>query len=304
MGYYAAPVPNLFSCGIVREHYGARRFNVVDGGSRGELFEPLNAVREYWTSYAFDADVDAPNYEGHMKRMPYGLWSETRTVQLHLAVDPSTSSVYPPDLERFDTLYGRHLGTDVRTTARMVDVPCISVDDAVARGLMDKPNFLKLDVHSSEYEAVLGSRNSLDECVCVLVETWTHPFHKGQKTHGHVEGLLNDLGFYLWDMMPMYVGKPGDRRLLPCTDSLFFPDRVKPDLELLHVAMLDLFRYTHHAAHMCDVYGLPAKVKQALLSFPEQRSHQSKDLRFYKRWLKNIAKAIVFPGREVIFEAR
>lgn len=305
MGYFAAPFPNLFSAGIVRNAYGDRRFNVVDGGSRGALFEPLDAVKDYWTSYAFDADVDAPNYSGHMKRMPYGLWSETKTVQLHLAVEPSTSSVYPPDLELFDTLYGKHLGTDVRTTAKMVDVPCISVDDAVARSLMPKPQFLKLDVHSSEYEAVHGARNSLDQCVCVLVETWTHPFHKGQKCHGHVEGLLNDLGFYMYDMAPMYIQRmKGDRRLLPCTESLFFPDRAPAGLELLHVALLDLFRYTHYAIQMCDVYGLPKEVKEALVSFPSQRAQSWMHPAFYKRWLKNVAKALVYPTREVTFNAR
>lgn len=305
MAYYAAPSLNLFSAGIIREFYGDRRFNVIDGGSRGELFEPLNAVRDHWTAYAFDADASAPDYSGHVRRLPYGLWSESKTVKLHLAVDPSTSSVYPPNLELFDTFYGPRLGTKVRTTAKMVDVPCISVDDAVARGLMGKPNFFKLDVHSAEYEAILGARMSLDECLCVLVETWTHQFHVGQKCHGHVEGLLNDLGFFIYDMTPVYVRKTDlDRRMLTSTDSVFFPDRAKPGLELLHVALLDLFRYTSHAIHMCDVYGLPAKVKQTLESFPQQRSLRWVHAAFYKRWIKNVAKAVLYPHKEAVFGPR
>jgi FkbM family methyltransferase len=313
MPYYAAPHPNLFSAGIVREAYGDRRFNVIDGGSRNELFEPLDAVRDHWNIYAFDADEGAPNYSGEINRLPYGLWSETKTVQLHLAVEPSTSSVYPPNLELFDKLYGPDLGTKVRTTARMVDVPCISVDDAVSRGLMEKPHFFKLDVHSSEYEAVLGARNSLDECVCVLVETWTHPFHKGQKCHGHVEALLNDLGFFIYDIAPVYgynqssvYGRTmkGDRKLLTLTEAVFFPERVKPELAVLHVALLDLFRYTNLAVHMCDVYGLPANIKSTLLSFPDQRNFSWKHPEFYKRWIRNIVKAVRFPDRDVTYSGR
>lgn len=313
MAYYAAPYPNLFSAGVVREAYGNRRFNAIDGGSRAELFEPLDAVQDQWNIYAFDADEAAPNYKGNVTRLPYGLWSEPKTVKLHLAVEPSTSSVYPPNLELFDLLYGPDLGTKVRRTERLVDVPCISVDDAVSRGLMGKPHFFKLDIHSAEYEAVLGATKSLDDCVCVLVETWTRPFHKGQKCHGHLEALLNDHGFFVYDIAPVYGynqssvhGRTlkGDRKLLTLTEAVFFPDRVNPELALLHVALLDLFRYTGLAIHMCDVYGLPNEVKQKLLSFPRRRTFSWTHPEFYKRWLRNVIRAFLFPDRDVVYSGR
>lgn len=313
MPYYAASYPNLFSEGIIREAYGRRLFSAIDGGSRKELFEPLNAVQDYWKIYAFDADEGAADYNGNVERLPYGLWSESKNLDLHLADDPTTSSIYPPDLELFDLLYGPSLGSDVRRTQRVVKVPCISVDDAISRGLMEKPNFFKLDVHSAEYEAILGAKNNLDNCVCVFVETWTRPFHKGQKCHGHVEALLNDLGFYIYDIAPVYGYNKssvyghsitGDRKLLTLTESVFFPDRVKPELEILHVAMLDLFRYTGLAIHMCDVYNLSSDVKKMLLSFPRQRSFDWRHSGFYKRWFRNIIRSLMFPDRDVVYSGR
>lgn len=323
MGYYSAPMPTLFQSDVFKAHYGDRRFDVIDGGCRNDFFEPLDAVSGWWNSYAFDADEDAVPYAAaNMKRIPYGLWSETKTVQLHLGKEPSTSSMYPPDNDLFELRYGYHMGRCVRETVRLVDVPCISVDDAVARGIVPRPNFFKLDVHSAEYEAVFGARNSLDQCIGVLVETWTHPFHKGQKCHGHVEALLNDQGFYIYDTSPVdgYIQSSvfgeklkGDRKMLTLTDSIFFRKEVEqPDLALLHVALLDLFRYTNLAAHLCREYAgkgqIPADIAERaraeLLSYPTRRDFHWTKLAFYKRWLRNVGRAVIFPDRDVVYTGR
>jgi len=127
-----------------------------------------------------------------------GLWSNDGTQMLHIANEPSTSSIYPPDLNflsQFDPKYG----VPPRTTLEHRLVKVRSIDSCVANGEFDLPNFIKLDVHSSELPVLEGAKNSLDNCVGILVETWNVGVHKNQALHWEVEKYVIEQGYEIYD---------------------------------------------------------------------------------------------------------
>lgn len=181
-----------------RRMVGGASLKVVDAGSRGGLFEPLASVSADVRATGFDPDPDTVG-DGSI---PRALWSETGPLEVHLAVDPSTSSVYPPDLELLAE-FPHYIGLGARSTDRVIEVPATSIDDAIAEGLLGTPHLIKLDVHSAEYEVLEGADSALGEVLGVLVESWHVPIHAGQHLHGDLESLLNRHGLYMFDTWPM-----------------------------------------------------------------------------------------------------
>ena len=111
--YYAAKKPRYFECEQFVEAIGDKEIVIVDGGSRGELFDPFNQIEMNMHVIAFEPDTD------HIKRakrgkirttfIDRGLWSHEDVVKLHLNVNPNTSSVYQPNaklLSQFSDVVG------------------------------------------------------------------------------------------------------------------------------------------------------------------------------------------------------
>ena len=108
------------------------------------------------------------------------LWSEPGSVTLHVTREPSCSSIHKPD-ERvlagfIDVPRLPALNVDQR-----VSVPSTTLDAALADAGAGDADFIKLDIHGAEYEALLGSRLALSQsAVGVLVECWPVAIHAGQ----------------------------------------------------------------------------------------------------------------------------
>lgn len=123
------------------------------------------------------------------------LWYETGTVPLHLTHERPCSSVYPPDM-RILSAFVDILGVRGRDVERRVDVPATTIDDALPRLGLVQPDFIKLDVHSAEYEALAGAQRALLESVVgVLVEAWPVAIHAGQHSYADLDTLLQGAGF-------------------------------------------------------------------------------------------------------------
>lgn len=240
--------------------FKANEFRIIDGGAAGELFEPFDAVSEFCEVVTFEPrGANAVEYRARVN-INAGLWSEPSCLVLHVASDPSTSSIYPPNLSYLERFPAR-FGTESRRTAQRLDVPLTSIDAEVAKGTLSKPNFIKLDVHSAEYEAIVGCLGSLDECLGLLVETWHVPVHLGQHLNGEVEVMLQDNGFQLYDtkqasawphILDGESPMPGERRQLVGSESLFLREIPPPHLWAQYLALLELFGYATLAVRVCD----------------------------------------------------
>lgn len=238
----------------------ADKLIVVDGGAAGGLSEPFNVIEECITSVRFE-----PRGETEIAQSPGclhidgGLWDADTVKALHIAKKPSTSSICPPNtefLKQFDDTYG----APARETLRKVDVPLRSIDSCVLKEEMPKPNFIKLDVHSAELPALLGAKDSLENCVGLLVETWNSEVHKGQGLHYQVEQFALENGFELYDSVcaaRWQIKHKGqlssvDKARYIGSEALFIKSSVGDNLLIKKAFILSLFGFYNDARNLLE----------------------------------------------------
>ena len=116
-------------------------------------------------------------------------------------------------------------------------------------------NFIKLDIHSAEFEAIQGSINSLDENLGFLVETWHSDVHKGQHLHGEIESFLVSKGYEVFDLRPAAEWKYKYKEKVAMFDKpryigsemLFFRKNIPDHLMLKFIGLCDLFNFSNLA---------------------------------------------------------
>jgi len=227
---------------------------VIDGGAAGDIEEPFSQITGFTKFIRFEprgaetVDLRDDIY------VDGGLWEADATKALHLAKRRTTSSIYPPNdkfLSQFDDRYG----LPPRTTEIKLDVKLRSVDSAVLNNEIPLPNFIKLDIHSAEFEAIKGSLNSLGENLGFLVETWHSEVHDGQHLHGELESFLVSNGYEVFDRRsaaewryqfqgevsnfdkPRYIG----------SEMLFLRKDVPDHLLIKFIGLCDLFNFSNLA---------------------------------------------------------
>ena len=241
----------------------ADKLIVVDGGAAGGLSEPFNVIEECITSVRFE-----PRGQTEIAQSPGclhidgGLWDADTVKALHIAKKPATSSICPPNtefLKQFDDTYG----APARETIKKVNVPLRSIDSCVEKGEMPNPNFIKLDVHSAELPALLGAKNSLGNCVGLLVETWNSEVHMGQGLNYQVEQFALENGFELYDCVCAARWQVKHKGQLSDVDKgryigsevLFIKSNVSDDLIIKKAFVLGLFGFYNDARNILEQNG-------------------------------------------------
>lgn len=255
MGHWNKRAKPFINTNIFAELMQDKQIVVIDGGAANDVFEPFDKVSfKNTTMVLFEPNKDAVCYEGPFKtiQVPLALWKDSNGIELHVAKEPTTSSVYAPNTDLLQKFPNR-IGIQARQTTKKICVDSISIDEAVQKSICDPPDFIKLDIHSAEFEALKGAEKSLANCSGVLVETWHSKIHRGQHLHAEVECLLNNHGFYLYDFRPASKWSYRtardnlfDRRRMIGSETLYFRESYMYEPEKLFVAisLLDLFEYT------------------------------------------------------------
>ena len=299
MSYWEAKLPLL-----INKNIGTTLLSspvvIIDGGSRNALFPPANKIVKNAVVYAFDPSPQPNEYlvPIPVTHIPFALWDKTGTVELHVAKKLGTSSIYPPNYEKLKKFNSR-IGWEARKTIEKIVVPSKSIDDAVNEGICQPPDLIKLDIHSAEYEALIGSDAFLEHASMVLVETWHHPIHEGQHLHGELETFLNTKGFYLWDIKkasvwkPLYEGKElAGRAMTIGTESVFVKESGGDLTKKL--MLLDMFRFYPQALDIVDILkkqeALSVEQYNEIKNFIIRKSH--KEARNLKHVCKNFLKRI------------
>lgn len=234
------------------------KFVIVDGGAAGKISQPFDIALKVAQSIRFE-----PRGPEHISSAENeiiingGLWSEDCIKNLHIGVDPSTSSICRPNLDflqQFDDAYG----VPPRTTEKIIEVPLRSIDSCVKNAEMPLPNFIKLDVHSAELPALYGAINSLSNCVGLLVETWNSEVHKQQGLHYEVEKFAIENGFEVYDSICAarwhFKHKEkvcyAERGKYIGTEILFIRSHVSDDLLYHKAFVLSLFGFYNAALNL------------------------------------------------------
>lgn len=260
----------IINAPFIEEVLSANKIVVVDGGAKGELFTPFNQVnKSVFTVLRFE-----PNSEAEITKndneiiFNKALWNSTGKIKINIAKDPSTSSVFDIDVRILKQIDPN--GIDARMPQKTIEVDCCSIDELCKTHQVPYPDFIKLDIHGSEYEALEGAKESLANATFgALVETWTLPIHKGQKTHGQVESLLNESSIYLFEHFPLIEwtrqakGTRFYKTQIGGYDALFFKDIIGSDSSSAYtmpqvikcISMADLFGHHAFALQIADYFN-------------------------------------------------
>jgi len=249
------------------------RIRVIDGGARGAVFKPFDkAEKSLLTIIRFEPDEEAElSLNENEISVPRALWKNDEHISLNIAVDPSTSSVLPfnKELQQYIDPF-----LELRKTARQVKVKAIAIDTFVKEQDIPSIDFIKLDIHGAEYEALQGSKDSLPSTLGLQVESWILPVHKGQKLRAHVESLLYDALFYVFEEFhyPMWGRNTKKyKKLQPALlDTLFLKDplidhNINTEIQALKlIAISDLYGHYGYVEQLTH-YFLHKKILSKLI---------------------------------------
>lgn len=230
---------------------------LMDIGARGELEEPWSLMTPGALEViGFEPDAEEcrrlnqevpPNSQ--RRYIPAAVWSESTQLPVHINAAPSTSSVYPANLDLIRRYEKKHWS--VREAVSIANVEAITVDAVCAsQGL--SPDFMKIDTQGAEYMILSGAEHVLrHEVVAVVVESWTTEVYRGQRLSGDVMSLMAANSFSLYDVNVAAAWHRSEtvkgKRQVIGLDLLF----VKDDLELLKASASKIIK----AAAILDVYG-------------------------------------------------
>ena len=152
------------------------------------------------------------------------------------------------------------LAAPVRSAVSKLQINLRSIDSCAENNEIPLPNFIKLDVHSSELPALIGAKNSMRNCVGLLVETWNSEVHISQSLHHQIEKFALDNDFEVYDNICaarwqiQHSGKISkiDRARYIGSEILFFNRDVDPVQKLNKAFALAMFGHYNEAMNTID----------------------------------------------------
>ena len=188
---------------IVVHHVGGR------GGSRS--FPILKKFEKDVINVIYDSDRDCidqireknEKLDSELHVLSYCLSDKCGPATLNINYDPYTSSLLESNesINSFYMFYFNHdyiMGETARTMERR-QVDAVTLDHLFDSEVvvLEKPDFLSIDIEGAEYNALQGTEETLkSNILSVFSEVTFHPFKKNQKQFGDICDFLSDRGFY------------------------------------------------------------------------------------------------------------
>ena len=246
---------------ILTRYFEKAPINLIDAGARSGLIDPwTNVKRGNLSVIGFEPDKEEYDSllkldQKNVKYFPWALWSRKEKLNLYVAHEPSTSSMFPANLEILENFSA--WAYSCRTTKSVIQVDCISIDEIVDKEKLDV-DFIKIDTHGAEYEILLGANSTLDKVVGLQVEVWTKEIHKGQKLLGDVVKYLEDKNFRVFEIQPFgkWYRDTKKKIVQECESELVICD-VLLFKEPLFDNTQDDFIKTIKLACIAELYGYP-----------------------------------------------
>ena len=194
---------NLFADTALAAAFSGCGFCLWDVGARGGVdpaFAPF--------AFAIDAAGFEPDPSAFAALSPSGQWRSEKFFEtalgtsdagavLHITKDPAGTSFLTHD----KTIGARYGLEDLFTVDRAVDVPTVTMDQAIARLGIPVPNLLKLDVDGAELDILKGGAETLKGVIAVKLEAAFIRHRVDQLLAGELIAFLEEHGLYPVDIV-------------------------------------------------------------------------------------------------------
>jgi FkbM family methyltransferase len=267
----------------------------VDVGAREDLSGMWKKMENNLNVIGFESDpveTQLLNKKYPLRKYyPFGLWSSKKKKDLYITLDPSSSSLYKPNLIR-NALF-KDSYHNFRKISKKISVDCDTIDSVNLK----KIDFLKIDTQGSEFEILAGATKLLiNNIPLVTCETWTSEIYEKTPLMHKIIELMYDNGYEILDMELCHSSKHKNdiesfsKAISGGYEILFYKNNIdyKADQNSIikHILLLDLFGYRDLAMHVCDKYiqgDKFIKLKDYLL---ESSSIKYNKLEFIKKTLR------------------
>lgn len=140
--------------------------------------------------------------------LPHCLSDTCKLTPFNIKYDLYTSSMYRmnPDYESYYTFLEDHdyIISEVTKVVETRNVESVSIDS-----LSQSPDFLSVDTQGSEYDILLGTKETLKSSVVgLLVESVFHPLYERKIIFGDLVKLLSEQGFHFARFLSMHEASP------------------------------------------------------------------------------------------------
>jgi FkbM family methyltransferase len=170
---------------------------LYDIGARFGASPPYDRLRVIpsFRTVGFEADsVEAEKLRtskifDYMCSVALGARHEKRV--LHIAKDPGSSSLFPPDQSEI----ARHTTWRLFETVRQIEVSVEPLDQVIEKNKLPMPDYIKIDCEGAEGEIFTGAQKALNHSCGLTFEARFRQFYKGGSTFSELIDQMFDANF-------------------------------------------------------------------------------------------------------------
>jgi FkbM family methyltransferase len=250
------------------------KYFLMDIGARGGISYPFDKMSNL-SIILVEPDLEeaerlkALSTSKDVSILPYALWSAKSINKLNLTKSPGASSILTPNKVFLD-----QFPESIRfSITKEVLVECDTIDNLANSSLINRLDFIKIDVQGAELEILKGGSNFLREnIVGVELEVEFSKLYNDQPLFSEIDIFIREkLGLELWDISKTYWKYKNRIDLRPTKGKLVFGDALymRPilgldswlscfDIDLAKeklIALIDtalLYGYIDYAAALID----------------------------------------------------
>lgn len=205
---------------------GKKKICIVDVGAAGGLAKRWRAIDSILKVVAFEPDSRSnPINKKNTIIVNKAAASFEGSSTLYMTEKPRCSSLLMPNMN----FIKRFPDPQRYQVIHEMKVQCTTVDLVLSHNNLDM-DFIKLDTQGTELDILLGSKQSLSNCLGIEVEVQFQPLYINASTFDMIHQFINQFGFELYDlrrtafMRRVDLPLPQKKGQLIFGDALYFRD--------------------------------------------------------------------------------